>query len=198
MAHPYNFEAKSRSAMTAYLLDRKGYCDHYTNFPFSWNVKAYHVNWEHPKGEPINARLDKEWLAEMESNCERYSWAVDDAQRHYAEKEWTSYPGDDQGEWQFGFYGRSGGHMCLETWRGYKVYGRGFDLAEWIEAANFKELRAFYRGIVCADHDFTTCAACEEIEWQLNFQRVQWEEEHDQTMDDDAREQEEARPDMYL
>lgn len=194
---PYTFPARSRVAMTAYLLDRRGYCDHYTGFPFSWNVKAYHVSYEHPAGEALDAALDMEWLAEMESNCERYNWAVEDAQRHYADKEWTSYPGDDQGDWQFGFYGRSGGHLCLEEWRGLKLYGRDFVAAEWLASLSFASLRAFYRGIVCADSDFTPRAACENIEAQLNWQRSQWEDEQHAEQIEKARDLEASRPDMY-
>jgi hypothetical protein len=185
--------------MTAYIVDRKAYYADHTSFAFSWNVKAYNVNCKHPKGEKLNPIFDDEWLAEMESNCERYNWAQEDAQSFYAAPEnlWTSWPGDDQGDWQFGFYGRGGGHMCLEQWRGTKLYGSYFDLAEWLESLTFKELRKFYIGIVCADHDFTPRAACEEVEYKLSWQRAQWEEEKEAELVEDARAQEEARLDMY-
>jgi len=183
--------------MTAYLLDRKGYCDHYTQFPFSWNVKAYSVDCESPQGEKNNPALDRQWLEHLRGNGELYDFAVEDAQRHYAEGDWTSWPGDDQGEWQFGFYGRSGGHLCLETWRGTQVYGNGFDPAEWLAGLSFAELRRFYRGIVCADKDFTQANASREIEYQLSFIRAQWEDEIDDSMTQAARDMEGARPDMY-
>lgn len=194
---PYSFPARSRAAMTAYLLDRKGYCDGYTAFPFSWNVKAYSVDCESPKGETTNQALDRQWLEYLRDNGDMYSFAQEDAQRIIADGDWTSWPGSDQGDWRFGFYGRSGGHLCLESWRGITAHGRDFDASDFIESLTFKELRAFYRGIVCADHDFTQKAACEEIEYQLAFIRRQWEGEKDDEMTQAARDMETARPDMY-
>ena len=195
---PYAFTAKSRAAMTVYLLGRKGYCDHYTNFPFTWNVKAYRVNYETPQGEKTNPIFDAQWLSYLRDNDDVYNMAVEDCQRFYAdEKLWTSWPGADQGQWQFGFYGRSGGHLCLETWQGSKLYGRDFDPAEWLDSLSFSELRQFYRGIVCADQDFTQKAACEAIEFQLSFQRMLWEEGKEAELIEAARDLEESRPDMY-
>ena len=196
---PYSFPAKSRAAMVAYLLDRKSYYADHTAFAFSWNVKAYRVDCEHPKGEKTNPALDAKWAEHIADNYDLYNLAVEDAQRHYAapDNEWTSYPGDDQGDWQFGFYGRGAGHMCLEEWRGNKMYGQYFDLTEWLANIPFPALCAFYRGIVCADSDFTPAKASENIEFQLSFQRMLWEESQDAEQECDARQLEASRPDMY-
>ena len=197
---PYAFTARSRAAMTAYLLDRKPYYDQGATFPFSWNVKAYHVNCEHPQGEKHSPALDAKWAAYIGDNWELYNLCVEDAQHYYAapDNEWTSYPGADQGDWQFGFYGRSAGHMCLEQWRGHKLYGRGVDVAEWCAGLSFAELRAFYRGIVCADRDFTPAKASANIEHQVAFQRMLWEEEQEAEQECEARQQEASRPDLYV
>ena len=85
----------------------------------------------------------------------------------------------------------------MESWRGTNCHGRDFDAAEFVESLTFKELRAFYRGIVCADKDFTQANAEQEIEHHLNFQRAQWEEEIEQELVDSARDMEDSRPDMY-
>lgn len=66
--HPYKFPLRSRAAMTKYILDRQPYYDHYTSFPFSWNVKAHNVDWRHPKGETIDAAFDDEWALYVESH----------------------------------------------------------------------------------------------------------------------------------
>lgn len=197
MPAPYTFAAKSRAAMQAYILNRTPYYDHHTSFPLSWNVKAHNVDWYHPDGEPINAALDDAWNAYLQANPDVADLAFEDAQRGYIEGEWTSYPGDDSGDWKFGFYGRQGGHLCLEEWRGRKLYGRDFDLQEWLESLSFAELRAFYRGIVTADSDFTPTQASKEVEYHLAFHRANWEAERDAEITAEARSLESTRPDMY-
>ncbi len=198
---PYTFAARSRAARVAYLLDRRGYHDG-QRYPFSWNVKVYGVDWRHPKGEcTLNPAYDSAW----EKECEKEyvsNWAFEAAQRLFADNEWTSYPGDDQGEWEFLFLGRSGGHLTLYKWRDYSFEGlHADDLREWLAELPFAGLRLFYRAIVCADAEFTPAKARAEVEYQVNFIRGQWEEARDAEREAADAEfvefMEAARPDMY-
>ena len=198
--HPYKFPLRSRAAMTKYILDRTNYHDHYHPFPFSWNVKVYDVDWRHPKGETIDAALDDEWERHAQENEWVSQTAFEDAARTYCEKEYATYPGLDQGDWEFGFYGRSGGHLCLETWRGSKLNGYNFDVTEWVRELSMQDLRTFYRALVCMDHDFTPAKASENVEYCLNFLRVRWEEEKRDEIEQAnvamAEATAEARPDL--
>lgn len=190
---PYSFPLRSRKAMVDYLTDRTSYSDHYQRYVFNWNVKARHVNWRHPQGEcAIRADLDADWESELQKR-DYEQRAFEDARR-YVEDGWTSYPGDDQGDWEFYFLGRNGGHLCLEKWRGRDMRDLDpGDFANW----SLADLRAFYRGIVCADSDFTPEKASKEVERHLNYQRAEWEREIDESRDCTARKMENARPDMY-
>jgi hypothetical protein len=203
---PYTFAAKSRAAMTAYILDRRGYVYHHTRYPFSWNVKAHNVDWLRPKGEcELDPAFDAAWEKYVERESGAYgveSAAFDDAQRQYADGERTSYPGDDQGDWKFGFYGRCGGHLCLESWRGKSVIGMDAeDIRERLAEMPFPTLRHFYRALVCMDSDFTPANASANVEHQVNFMREQWEdmrrEERDAALADFVERMEADRPDLY-
>jgi hypothetical protein len=123
---PYLFPAKSKTEMITYLLmdcqDRQWARTDYEGYFFNWNVKAHGVDWDNPEGGcKLDPSLDEAWEKEAQEDWV-YQAAFEDAQRHYIEGEWSSSPGDDQGDWQFGFYGRSGGHLCLESWRGFNFY----------------------------------------------------------------------------
>lgn len=194
---PYSFPLRSRAAMTSYITDRNKYIDHYTPFPFSWKVKAYNVDFENPRGEPHDSSLDAKWSAYIARNGYLWESAVEDAQRDYSEGDYTTYPGDDQGDWQFGFYGRQGGHICLEKWRGRQMYGRDFDLNEFVTALSFADVRTLYRALVCMDSDFTCAKASENVEYHLAFQRSLWEEREHEKTTHAARCLEASRPDMY-
>ena len=197
---PYSFWRRSRKAMESYVLDRRGYSNHYTLFHFSWCVKAHGVNRENPRGDYAPRReFDRAWAKEAQAPW-RFDSAIEVAQSHYA-VEWCSYPGDDQGAWKFGFYGRQGGRICLETWQGHKMYGRNFDRHEWLAELPFEKLKAFYRALVCMDSDFTPDAARINVESYLNYQRHEWEDtqlaEREASEAAFAASYEASRPDMY-
>lgn len=177
---PYTFPHKSRAAIAAYL-DRDGRAYNHTRFRFCWNVKAYSADFdgdtmrEHlPELEPA---FDSAWSDYLESHPESFWNFCENAARWVAEGDWCSYPGDDQGEWAFSFAGRSGGWLVLIKWRGRKVSemtGQDFldpELWPWAD------LVAFYRGIRCADSDFTPAKAAEEVECQAAAWREHLESE---------------------
>jgi len=71
------------------------------------------------------------------------------------------------------------------------------DLPEYLASFAFDELRAFYRGIVCADQDLTRANATANMRAMYAFHREQWEENKREEFEALAREQEANRPDMY-
>lgn len=174
---PYAFTARSRADMMAAIFKGRS---SYDRFLFNWNVKAHNVNWESPKGEyELDSALDDAWAEYLESNADHVTqWAFDDASSYYHEGLYTTWPGDDQGQWELEFHGRQGGHLCLAAWSGMRFRGMDeYDCREWLDGCDFATVRAFYRAMVCMDSDFTSAKASSNVEYQANFIRGQWEEE---------------------
>lgn len=200
---PYTFPHRTRRAMTEYILDRRGRSYHGGRYPFAWDVKAWAARFD---GDSLRARapeydldpaFDSAWVSEVDSD-ERLFWdCCEDAARYLSDGEWTSYPGDDQGDWEFSFAGRSGGWLVLEKWRGRDM--RDAD-AETFAEMDMATLRDFYRGIRCADSDFTPAKAAAEVEYQAAFRREQWEDErraeHAAEIADYVAAMYDARPDL--
>ena len=183
---PYTYPAKSRKAMTEYLTSHESYGGWNHPFrgysPLSWNVKLGRTNNDGKRGEyTTTPEFDEAWEAYCESNNGLWDLIVEDMQRQYIEGEYTTFPGDDQGRWKFGFAGRSGGHMLLEKWDDLdflRHFSGEDDWAQWLAEIGFYTLRELYRAVRCMDTDFTRANIDSEFEYQLNFQRGQWEENH--------------------
>lgn len=197
---PYQFPHKSRAGMTAYLADHESYGGWNHPFrrwsPLSWNVKLGGFSNDGKRGEfKANPEFDDAWDSYVQSSNSVWDWITEDMCRTYSDSEYTTYPGDDQGQWKFCFAGRSGGHMILESWQiarpqrdgkpdglSLKVdFLRQFDRDSWVEwlgEIEFSTLRALYRAVRCMDQDFTRDKLNREFEHQLNFRREQWEGEH--------------------
>jgi hypothetical protein len=200
---PYTFPHKSRAAIIEYLIRRDSRWYGHQKFKFAWDVKAYASFGGDSlrkaySDDDLDPALDSAWKSYIEGD-ESFFWdCCEDAGRYLSDGEWTSYPGDDQGDWEFSFAGRSGGWLVLEKWRGQDVREiEALDLQGWA----FADLKAFYRGIRCADSDFTSAKAKAEVEYQAGFRRAEWERER---RAERAAEAEalavamiEARPDMY-
>ncbi len=203
MKNPYKFGARSRKVMIEYITDRGRYCNNYNErFPLAWNVKTYKADWQHPKGDyALDESLDDAWQKEMGSDA-YFEVFVYENVCHYYLNDWTSYPGDDQGYWKFDFVGRSGGWLALTHWRGVKFSGMDkADFAEWLNELIFDDLRSFYRGIVCANDEFTQDNASKNVELEVNIRRHEWETElkeaKEAALSEFVQSYESSRPDMY-
>lgn len=174
---PYRFPLKSRAAIVDYLT-RDGRSYHYRRYRFAWNVKTHGARFDGATLRKINPGLspdlDSAWDSYVEKTEGLFWIWCEDAARGICDGEWTSYPGDDQGDWDLSFAGRSGGWIVLEKWRGRSMVDFDpADFAEW----SWPDLVAFYRGIVCADSDFTPAKAAAEVQYFAACDREQWEEE---------------------
>ena len=183
MKKPYSFPLRSRAAIVEFLT-RRGRSYHYQRYAFAWDVKTHTARFDgaalRVHAPELDPALDSAWDAYTDAAGGALFWEwCEDAARNsgVTEGEWTSYPGDDQGDWDFSFAGRSSGWIVLEKWRGRDM--RDLDPAELADPEEwpFEDLRAFYRGIVCADQDFTPAKAAAEIEWFAADTRARWEEE---------------------
>ena len=202
--HPYDFSLRSRKAMTEFIAqDWRGYYDHHESFLLAWDVKVYAVDLAvKPVDFTLEARFDDDWREHAEQDEHMFWHACEEAASYYMDGLYCSYPGEDQGDFEFTILGRSSGHMCLSKWRGYPLSGyhlgdRETALTEFCADLDFKELRAFYIAVVCLDHDLTPAKASAEVSYCIAGYREQWEEEKRETETDNARELEETRPDMY-
>jgi len=187
MAHkcPYTYPHRSRKAQAAYLAEHDSYggWNHPMRrwSPLSWNVRIGNVNWRRPKGDcDLDAAFDDDWESYVESNQELFAWITEDMAREYTDSEYTTYPGEDQGDWTFCFAGRSGGQMLLAKWL-YVDFIRGdwseSSWAEWLDDQPADTIRTLYRAVRCMDQDFTSAKIDAEFEYRLNDRRGQWEAE---------------------
>ena len=201
---PYTFPHRSRAAIAEYLT-RDGRAYDYRRYNFAWNVKTHgarfdggHLRAHHNAG--LNPALDAEFQDMAESDPYLFLHWCEDAARWVSEGEWTSYPGDDQGDWDFAFAGRSGGWIVLQNWRGRDM--RDVEAADFLDRDlwPWTDLVAFYRGIRCADSDFTPEKAAREVEHQATLYREDWENNREE--EQDAKDSavaaaiEAARPDL--
>lgn len=197
MKCPYSFPARSREAMIKAMEDVGGYSTrHSGGYPFAWNVKIHRYPStarelaEHAEGEPFNPAWDDAWEREMESD-DSFFWSIcENMARHYLEGDYSTWPGDDSGEFAFSIAGRSGGWLILESAYGWNM--RGFDLDSLrdvqtpygIEESDwtFAEVRKLYKAIMVMEADFASDKIQREYAYQVAFRRTQWEEERRETI----------------
>jgi hypothetical protein len=179
MPAPYDFGLRSRQDIIDWIMDNtQGYYRFPPgdNYPLAWNIRVRSFEWTNGKqGEyETNPLLDKRWESLVENDHEFFWLVAEDALRHYTEGEWTSYPGGDQGDWEFGVTGRSGGWLVLTAWRGDDLRNmeRG-DFWNWLTALDYQDLRKFYKGIACLNSDIRPD---EEMAHHANYRRHDWEQ----------------------
>jgi hypothetical protein len=198
---PYTFPLKSRAAIAAFL-DRNGRF-YGTRYRFCWNVKCYDARFDSDTLRRIFPAFDKkydtDWNQFLEDMAPFWVWR-EDATRYLLEGGWCSYPGNDQGDWEFDLEGRSGGWLVLTKWRGRSV--NDLTAEEFLDPEQWPwaDLVAFYRGIVCADVDFTPEKASQELEFQAALERetreAGWREQDERRLAAEVEAMVEARPDL--
>lgn len=163
--------------------------------PIAWNIKVhfdYDETGHSGGGEPVDKRFDDAWQKYVTSHPGVWDEVLECAQRdlgifpEYVGKnlpnffEYSSDPGDDQGDYQFAYGGRSGGWLILAQWKSYdflRMESRG-DFEETLEEmAENGDLKEFYRVVQGMDNDFSKPKQKEAINYAFNWVRSQWEEE---------------------
>lgn len=189
---PYTFPLRTRRAIEDYLSKHGAYWPASSwngGFVLSWNVKVYTLDWSGKSGEEkVNPFYDKQWEAYCKENTDTlFVYACEDAASYLTEGDYCTYPGDDQGSYEFFLNGRSGGHLCLSkcaivpqpyVWAGipFSFHSREH-WQEYLIGLDFSELRTLYKAVVCMDSDFTQKKAEAEVNHHLNRQRAEWERE---------------------
>ncbi len=177
---PDTFPHKSRAAIAEFLT-RDGRYYRPTRYRFAWNVKTYSARFDGDtmrKHDPnLRPEFDSKWQKVLDADSSLFWMFCEDGARWVSGGEWYSYPGDDQGDWEFTFEGRSGGWLALTKWRGRDM--RDPEPDDFLNADEWPwpDLVKFYRGIRCADSDFTTAKAAAEVEYHAADYRGQLESE---------------------
>lgn len=179
---PYNFAARSRAAMIEAIeaISNRCYYDHRA-WPFCWNVKdrdvwpesADELNPYHPDGDAFDPMADSAWREAMQG--EGFYWSIlEDARREV--EDWSDYDGSH--DYSFGFYGRMGGWLVLESCHGIQWRDlTGEDLRETLQDLPWPLLKKVYRGLVVMDSDFTPDNVRDAIRHALAWRRYQFEED---------------------
>lgn len=182
--HPYDFSARSRQAMIDAITDVGGNSwGYHERYPITFNIKVHSFDWMMGRkgGEKVNPALDDTWEAKIENDPHFFDNTCEEALNYHMEGDYTSYPGDDQGDWEFAQMGRSGGWLVLERWDGRTLRGLSADdFAEELADAeewSMSDLRKFYKGIQCLKRDLSKEQIYLELEHHANFRRYQWEQE---------------------
>jgi hypothetical protein len=187
---PYTYPHRSKSDQIDYLVAHQSRWADLCWCPLVWNVKLYDVDTTGIKGDqPVRRWLDDRWKEHLAQQADDNIWngIIEDMSRQYSDSEYTTWPGNDQGQWNFFFFGRSGGWMGLEKWTpsGYPTISearfckRDFKPENWrefLEDQPARLVRELYRGVRCMDADFTTQKVHAEFAYQMNWHRRQWED----------------------
>jgi hypothetical protein len=191
---PYSFPARSRAAM-ADAIESIGHYRAYgygsERYPFCWNVKLDGL-WR-SDAATLNAAnsehgLRPAWDSAFESYCEGDSgqgvFERVQVSMWFQAENYSTWPGDDSGQWGFTLAGRSGGWLCLVDSPVGKIAGQSLEeLVESIRLTGegeewpFANVRTLYRGLVCMDSDFTRDKVNAETRYQLAHVRAEWESE---------------------
>lgn len=191
MKNPYKFPARSRGAMIAALEAIGGR----SGYPFAWNVKIR--DWGDigaaalqdlaggAFGVPFNPAWDSAWRRHVESSDEVFWRVCEDAARYYLDGGYCTWPGDDQGDYEFELHGRSGGWLVLTKWQGISTQGLDFDdmrdnaRRDWTPFGqwSFARVRTLYRAVMTMNQDFTPEKVHAEFRWHLAEVRAHWEGE---------------------
>lgn len=178
---PYDFPPIGRVGMIAELMDHAVHnMDRYGPHYFSWNVKIWGTDDSgHYEGVDNDKAFDDRWKEYWEENSE-WLWnaIVEDCRRRFSEGEYTTYPGNDQGDYEFAFVGRSGGHLALTAVAGEKIAFESMaDIGIILNGLPDADLAKLYHVVKTLDVDATPEKARQEFDYQLAFHRETKEEE---------------------
>jgi len=189
---PYKFPHTTREDIIVVLACHHGHVPMNQNnggFCIAWNVKvngAVDETGRNNGAEKADPAYDKAWEAYVEENRDEiWSDACSDGLSRYTDGSYSTYPGDDDGSFEFATAGRSGGHLILTAWDGPKppsggwrscqmAFGDREDYIGWLKALDEPDLARLYKLVVCVDND--TRNPHEEVSYHFAFRRQEMED----------------------
>lgn len=147
-----HYPARTRGAIREALLSHSFHrSEPYDDFRLSWNIKVYgkvDTSGHHPDFQNDPA-FDERWQQHMAEGDEVFWRACEQALSVFVEGEFTTFPGDDQGDYQFGVQGCNGGHLVLTGFKYYDEkdlkWASKADFEEFLDELDDAELLALYR-----------------------------------------------------
>jgi hypothetical protein len=186
---PYKFPLKTRDDMIVFLTNHKMYSPsgYGGDWCMAWDINTLHdrLDLTGKGAEKTDDRFDGKWKEYLESDPELFGEVCSRALAQFTEGDYSTYPGDDQGQYKFFTAGRSGGHLCLESW-GAPMPGSGhYPMSfrdpghhlEWMQEIDSADLAKLYCLAVTVDHDTSRPARVKELAFQYNFIRSNMEEQ---------------------
>jgi len=155
---PYEFPLESRREIIEFLCSHQMHREHnnYSPYVLAWNVKvrSFDTSGRDDAFDP-DPQFDEQWKEYIENTPDLFWTIASDALSDFTEKSYSTYEGNDEGKYEFGVTGRSGGWLILK-----KVEGLGdlkwhsqpdmrTDLKGWLD----EDLVKLYKLVVYVDKD---------------------------------------------
>lgn len=182
----YVLPAKTKKEAVAWIVNlairRQRFFGQLCNHYFCWNVKLGVLDTSghnETKDFKLDEKHDDLWKAWFDKHADTVIQAAcEEAASQYREGEYTSYPGDDQGDWKFSQMGRSGGWMVLTHWRGHDMRTVGIgNLEDWLHSLDDDSLFKLLVGLTCLEVDLDPHRVKANVEYYIAEQRAEKERE---------------------
>lgn len=177
---PYAFSLESRREILQFLAEHPVHRidGPYSRWAYAWDVKVHSFDrtGHHADFEP-DPDFDERWERYLESHPDLFWEEAADELSSYTEGTYATYPGDDEGQYDFGMAGRSGGWLILT-----KVDGLGkmcwdnqMGLKDWLKDLDDADLIRLYKLIVSVDKDVANPA--QAMAYRFASRRAEMESE---------------------
>ena len=179
---PYVFPLSTKREIVSFLGSHPGHDTGSRDFALSWNIKVGLLDTtgrKHDDEFKFDPEFDAKWEAEVQADREgnMFNQACEDGLRQWTEGEYSTYPGDDTGKYEFHTAGRMGGHLVLTGCMGDRtIFSGRASFVEWLEEeATDVQLVDLYKVVSCCDRDLAD--PTKEVEYQFAFMRSCKEQE---------------------
>ncbi len=184
---PIVYQSQKRSEIIKELINHTMHAERYSPARLAWDIKVHSFDTDGKSADyPGNPRFDARWKKEVEADDQIFYEACSDATSMFRNDEYTTYPGDDQGDYKFEMEGRSGGWLVLDEVAGIGklAWSSQTEMEDALLALDASQLTKLYRVVVNLDHDLTTAKIDREMAYQYSFRRKQLEEEWQEEAED--------------
>ncbi|MGY3582373.1 hypothetical protein ACVIGB_000703 [Bradyrhizobium sp. USDA 4341] len=156
------FPCRTREQMLVFLGNHEMKPPDHHGAAIAWNIKA--------RGFPVNGkgeiatddRFDKRWEEYLQQHCDEVFWqACEDELSQFLDGSYDTYPGEDEGSYEFGTRGRQNGWLYLRAWdgpqpkRGHNPmhFDHYSEYVEYLLALSPADLCRLYKLVANVDHD---------------------------------------------
>jgi len=155
---PYSFPLESRREIIQFLTERIVYesQEPHRRYAIAWNIKAPSPDTSGRTAvHSPNPEFDERWKEYLESNEDLFWELAADALRPFTDGLFSTYPGDDQGDYSFEIAGRQGGWLLLTGIKGLgpMLWFDQVQMREWFKRLSDQDLIKVYRAVATLDTD---------------------------------------------